>query len=73
LRPKSPDAVPRLEYSQLTNFADSAVAPTLSPDGRMLAFIRGESTFSGLGEVYVKLLRGGDPLQVTHLPFQGDR
>ena len=66
LRPKSPDAAPRLEYKQLTNFADSAVAPALSPDGRMLAFIRGESPFSGPGEVYVKLLPGGDPVQVTH-------
>jgi len=69
LRPKSPDAAPRLEYTQLTNFADSAVAPTLSPDGRMLAFIRGESPFIGPGEVYVKLLPGGDPVQVTHDGF----
>ena len=29
------------EYTQLTNFADSATSPALSPDGRMLAFIRG--------------------------------
>jgi Tol biopolymer transport system component/predicted Ser/Thr protein kinase len=69
LRPKSPDDAPRLEYKQLTNFADSAVAPALSPDGRMLAFIRGESPFSGPGEVYVKLLPGGDPVQVTHDGF----
>jgi serine/threonine protein kinase/WD40 repeat protein len=64
LRPKSPDTAPR--YSQLTNFADSAVAPTLSPDGRMLAFIRSENTFEGPGEVYVKLLPNGEPVQVTH-------
>jgi len=31
-----------LTYTQLTNFTDSAVAPALSPDGRMLAFIRGK-------------------------------
>ena len=37
---KSPGP-PAGEYLQLTNFADSAVAPALSPDGRMLAFIRG--------------------------------
>ncbi|MDP9170010.1 MAG: protein kinase [Acidobacteriota bacterium] len=65
LRTKSP-AAPRPEYTQLTNFADSAVAPTLSPDGRMLAFIRSENTFEGPGEVYVKLLPNGDPVQVTH-------
>jgi serine/threonine protein kinase/Tol biopolymer transport system component len=55
-----------LEYTQLTRFADSAVAPAISPDGRMLAFIRGENTFIGPGEVYVKLLPDGEPVQVTH-------
>ena len=56
----------RLEYTQLTNFADSAVAPALSPDGRMLAFIRGNDTFIGPGEIYVKLLPDGEPVQLTH-------
>ncbi|MBI3696435.1 MAG: serine/threonine-protein kinase [Acidobacteria bacterium] len=56
----------RHEYTQLTNFADSAVAPGLSPDGRMLAFIRGESTSPGPGEIYVKLLPDGEPVQLTH-------
>jgi len=65
LRPKSAGA-PRPEYTQLTNFADSAVAPTLSPDGRMLAFIRSDNPFEGRGDVYVKLLPSGDPVQVTH-------
>jgi eukaryotic-like serine/threonine-protein kinase len=55
----------RLEYTPLTNFTDSAVAPTLSPDGRMLAFIRGASTFEGRGEVYVKLLPDGEPVRLT--------
>jgi Tol biopolymer transport system component len=53
-------------YTQLTNFSDSVVAPALSPDGRMLAFIRGENTFDGPGEVYVKLLPNGEPAQLTH-------
>jgi serine/threonine protein kinase len=66
LRSKSADGPRRLEYTQLTNFADSAVAPTLSPDGRMLAFIRSDNTFEGPGDVYVKLLPNGDPVQVTH-------
>jgi serine/threonine protein kinase/Tol biopolymer transport system component len=55
----------QLQYIPLTNFTDSAVTPALSPDGRMLAFIRGESTFTGAGEVYVKLLPDGDPVQLT--------
>jgi eukaryotic-like serine/threonine-protein kinase len=66
LRPKSTDGAARPEYAQLTSFADSAVAPTLSPDGKMLAFIRGENPFEGPGDVYVKRLPNGDPVQVTH-------
>jgi serine/threonine protein kinase len=56
----------RLDYVPLTNFSDSAVAPTLSPDGRMLAFIRGPSTFTGPGEIYVKLLPDGEPVRLTN-------
>jgi eukaryotic-like serine/threonine-protein kinase len=56
----------RLEYTPLTNFTDSAVSPTLSPDGRMLAFIRGASTFQGPGDVYVKLVPDGEPVRLTH-------
>jgi eukaryotic-like serine/threonine-protein kinase len=66
LRSKQSDSATRAEYTQLTNFTDSAVAPTLSPDGRMLAFIRSSDTFQGPGDVYVKLLPDGDPVQVTH-------
>ena len=53
-------------YVALTNFADSATSPALSPDGRMLTFIRGENTFQGPGEIYVKMLPGGEPKQLTH-------
>ncbi len=66
LRLKASNSAARLEYIQLTNFTDSAVAPTLSPDGRMLAFIRSADTFEGPGDVFVKLLPKGDPVQVTH-------
>jgi Tol biopolymer transport system component len=65
LRPR-PSAPARLEYTQLTNFADSATSPALSPDGRMLAFLRSSETFAGRGEIYVKLLPDGDPVQLTH-------
>jgi eukaryotic-like serine/threonine-protein kinase len=54
------------EWEQLTFFTDSAVYPTVSSDGRMLAFIRGDNSFIGPGDVYVKLLPGGDPVQLTH-------
>jgi len=52
----------------LTNFNDSAIAPSLSHDGRVLAFIRG-GTFGKVGapsgQVYVKLLDSGEPVQLT--------
>jgi Tol biopolymer transport system component len=53
------------EYGQLTTFADAATQPALSPDGRLLAFIRGESTIGGFGQIYVKLLPDGEPVQLT--------
>jgi len=55
-----------LEYIPLTSFTDSAVSPAISPDGRMLAFIRGVSTFMSRGDVYIKLLPEGEPVQLTH-------
>jgi len=54
------------EYIQLTNFPDSVTQPALSPDGRMVAFVRGASTFLGPGEIYVKMLPSGEPVQLTH-------
>jgi eukaryotic-like serine/threonine-protein kinase len=56
---------PIREYTQLTNFADAATQPVLSPDGRLLAFIRGASTISGFGQIYVKLLPDGEPAALT--------
>jgi serine/threonine protein kinase len=55
-----------VESVQLTDFADSAVSPALSPDGNMLAFIRGDEPFATKGEIYVKLLPSGETRQLTH-------
>src|SRR5208337_1683680 len=54
------------KWEQLTFYTDSAVYPALSPDGRMLAYIRGEDAFFGAGDIYVKLLPNGEPRQLTH-------
>jgi serine/threonine protein kinase/Tol biopolymer transport system component len=54
------------EWQQLTFFTDSAVYPTLSQDGRMLSFVRGNESFIGLGEIYVEFLPDGQPRQLTH-------
>jgi eukaryotic-like serine/threonine-protein kinase len=54
------------KWEQVTFFTDAAVYPALSPDGRLLAFIRGNSTFLGPGDVYVKMMPSGEPVQLTH-------
>ena len=56
----------RSEWVQLTNFPDAVGQPALSPDGRMLAFIRSSDTFVASGQVYVKTLPDGEPIQLTH-------
>jgi eukaryotic-like serine/threonine-protein kinase len=73
LRTKSPGSQPPIPdnpatYTQLTSFTDSAGFPTLSPDGRMLAFYRSGSTFGTSEQIWLKLLPNGEPVQVTHDP-----
>jgi len=66
MRNRRPATPTHTEYTQLTYLADSATAPALSPDGHMLAFIRGESPGLGPGDVYLKLLPDGEPVRLTH-------
>jgi eukaryotic-like serine/threonine-protein kinase len=56
----------RSEWVQLTDFPDSATSPAVSPDGRVLAFIHGPSTFKSSGDICVKVLPKGEPTQLTH-------
>jgi serine/threonine protein kinase len=56
----------RSQWVQLTKFPDSVTQPALSPDGRMVAFLRSDSTFLGFGQIYVKMLPDGEPVQLTH-------
>jgi Tol biopolymer transport system component len=53
------------EYVQLTDFADSAMAPALSPDGRLVTFIRGGEAFLSKGQVYVKIVPDGEAVRLT--------
>jgi DNA-binding winged helix-turn-helix (wHTH) protein/Tol biopolymer transport system component len=57
-----------LTYTQITDFTDSAVSPVLSPDGKMLAFIRSDNWFLTPDQIYVKMLPDGEPVQLTHDP-----
>jgi serine/threonine protein kinase len=66
-RPPAPVTSPS-EYTQLTNFTDSATAPSLSPDGRMVAFKRGEDSFLSSGDIYVKPLPDGEAVNLTTEP-----
>jgi DNA-binding winged helix-turn-helix (wHTH) protein len=59
---------PQVKYTQLTDFTDSAVQPALSPDGHMLAFIRGGETFLTSDQIYVKVLPNGEARRVTDDP-----
>ncbi len=53
------------EYEALTDLRESATAPALSRDGKMLAFIAGGSGFLTPGRIYVKALPDGQPTPLT--------
>ena len=55
-----------VKYTQLTDFTDSATTPALSPDGHILAFIRGNSSFMSAGQIYVKMLPDGEARPLTN-------
>ena len=67
-RPNKP--IDRSEWVQITDVPDAVSQPALSPDGRMITFIRGPSTFAGPGQVYVKMLPEGDAVQLTNDDLQ---
>jgi serine/threonine protein kinase len=64
-RPSTPVTSPS-EYIQITNFTDSAVAPSLSRDGRLVTFIRGGDSFLSRGQIYVKRLPNGESVRLTN-------
>jgi eukaryotic-like serine/threonine-protein kinase len=51
------------QWVQLTGLSGESFDPALSPDGRMLAFLRATN---GSAQLYVKLLPDGEPVQLTH-------
>ena len=55
-----------MKYTQLTDFTDSASTPALSPDGHIVAFIRGSSSFMSADQIYVKMLPDGEARRVTN-------
>ncbi|MFT4112353.1 winged helix-turn-helix domain-containing protein [Silvibacterium sp.] len=63
---RSHRGAPQIRYTQLTDFTDSAVGPALSPDGHMLAFIRGSAAFLSTDQIYVKMLPDGEARLITN-------
>ncbi len=63
---RSPDVTSSAEYESLTDMADSATAPALSSDGHLLAFITGGDPFLSAGQIWLRLLPDGEPVQLTH-------
>jgi eukaryotic-like serine/threonine-protein kinase len=64
---------PALRWEQLTNFDDSAEIPTLSRDGKLVAFLRGPGSFGSsgnTGQVWLKSLPNGEPVQLTKTAFR---
>ena len=66
-------SAPPLHWEQLTNFNDAAEAPSVSPDGKFLAFLRGPGSFgnsTNTAQVWLKSLPNGEPVQLTKTTFR---
>jgi eukaryotic-like serine/threonine-protein kinase len=60
-----PTSVPRwrtVDFQRLTDEVGINETPAISPDGKMVAFV---ATVSGRQQVWIRLMTGGAPLQVT--------
>jgi serine/threonine protein kinase len=57
-----PRAHPPLRVSLLSTFPGSHRAPSLSPDGKMVAFV---DTAKGVPQIWLKYLGESDPVQIT--------
>jgi serine/threonine protein kinase len=56
---------PEARVNRLTDFAGLEEFPAISPDGRSVAFTAG---VGGKRQIFVRLIAGGAPLQITHEP-----
>ena len=54
---------PRVMYERLTDFSGMEESPTISPDGKSVAFV---SDSTGSRQIWIRLLAGGVPFQLTH-------
>jgi eukaryotic-like serine/threonine-protein kinase len=54
-----------VKFLRLTDFAGLEEAPAFSPDGKSVAFV---SDSTGSRQIWIRLLAGGPPLQITNSP-----
>jgi len=52
-----------VKFLRLTDFAGLEDSPAFSPDGKSVAFV---SDSTGSRQIWIRLLAGGPPLQITH-------
>ena len=52
-----------VRFLRLTDFAGMEDSPAFSPDGKSVAFV---SDSTGSRQIWIRLLAGGPPLQITH-------
>ena len=57
-----------IAFTQITNLSESAVAPAISPDGRMVAFLGGFRPFLNTDPIYLKKLPDGEAILLTRDP-----
>jgi Tol biopolymer transport system component/DNA-binding winged helix-turn-helix (wHTH) protein len=71
-RPQPPPDTPVVEafaeaaVRLVTERSGSHTSPTLSPDGRMIAYV---SNADGTPQLWIRNLERGDPLRITDMPF----
>ncbi len=66
-----PDAAaPDVQLQQLTDFVGMEESPAISPDGKTVAFV---ARAGGKRQIWVRLLAGGAPLQITRDDFDHEQ
>ena len=67
---RRPVPPPIVRLQRITDFIGLEGAPAISPDGKTVAFV---APVGGIRQVWVRLLAGGSPLQITTDPVDHDQ
>jgi serine/threonine protein kinase len=59
-----------VQFQRLTDFTGTKESPAISPDGKMVAFV---ALVNGRRQIWIRLLAGGMPLQVTRDDTEHDQ